>query len=142
MSTLNNKHLRRKTRQSDTNTKRVIHKFDAYYNPNDEKSKDRAYQYSLGVTKKEYKFVKKKAKEVGDAIRGVLEENLVGKINTEEVRLNLAEALNRIINDDTISHFDKVGEAWVNGMKEMYGGNLLERIQGQYIVNTKEMYEF
>lgn len=74
MSTLSKKYLRRKTRQSDINTKKVVHKFDAWYNPNDEKSKDRAYQYSLGATKKEYKYVKKKAEEVGNAIRGVLEK--------------------------------------------------------------------
>ena len=107
MSTLSNKHLKRKTRQSDINTKRIIHKFDAYYNPEDEKSKDRAYQYSLGATKKEYKHVKRKAEEVGDAIRGVLSENLVGKLNTKEVRLNLAEALEKLMNDGMIANTGK-----------------------------------
>lgn len=116
MITLNNKYLKRKTRQSDTNTKRIVHKFDAYYNPEDEKSKDRAYQYSLGATKKEYRLIKKKAEEVGDAIREVLSENLVGKINTKAVRQNLAEALEKMMNAGTIT-----------------------RLQGQYTVNTKDL---
>lgn len=86
MSTLLKKHLKRKTKQSEINRACICSKREAWFNPNDKRSEDRAYMYALNTTRGEYKIIKRKAKEISDAIKESFAKNLVGRVNTDEMR--------------------------------------------------------